>query len=426
MVLCQKCKKEIPDGAAYCLFCGKKQSNICTDKKKRKKRKRGNGTGSVYKESGSRRKPWVAVITVGYDENGKRQSEKLGYYATEKEAIDALENLPENAVKDNLNITLRQLYNLWYPKYYQHLSPKGIEGYTSCWNKWIFPHTNSLKPIRSLSAFDFDSIIQSIVNAGKGIDVCKRSKRLLCYLCKLAVKMNVIPTNTAELIDIEHTVKSQKERNVFSSQELQILWQHVDNKNVQYILCMIYTGFRISGFLSLDVRNVDIEANYIIGGTKTEAGRNRIVPIHPLIKDILFNFVQEATARTQNMPDNLPHFLIANRVGKKYDYRNFTERIFLPTLVDLHIIPEYRKGKLDENGVLIEKRKEPRLTPHCTRHTFASLMDTAGMDKDILARIMGHTNYKTTSDYYIHKQSQELVQEMMRVIKNESNCESNA
>ena len=238
--------------------------------------------------------------------------------------------------------------------------------------------------------------------------------------------MNVISTNTAELIDIEKIVKFRNEKDIFSSQELEVLWQHADEKNVQYILFMVYSGFRISGFLSLDIRNINMGENYMIGGVKTEAGRNRIVPIHPLIKNILAGFMAEAKERTEKLPEDSPHLLIANKAGKKYDYRNFTERIFLPTLVDLHIIPEYRKGKLDENGIKIEERQKPRLTPHCTRHTFASLMDSAGMDKNILARIIGHTDPKTTNEYYIHKQSQELVQAMMDAAKNESNRESNA
>ena len=414
-MLCQKCKKEIPDRSAFCLFCGKKQTGTPAIKKKGKRRKRENGTGSVYKLSGSWKKPWVVSFTSRYDENGKRLGAILGYYASEKEALNALENLPQNIMKDSIGITLRQLYDIWSPKFYQHLSPKGIEGYTSSWNKWIYPNPNSAKPVRSLSAFDFDSIVQMAVDAGKGIDVCKRITRLLRYLCKLAIKMNVISSNPAELIDIEHISTGKKEKDIFTSEELDILWKHSDERNVQYILLMVYSGFRISGFLSLDIRNIHLEENYMIGGIKTEAGRDRIVPIYPLIKEILSQFVQEASERTKGLPEDVPHLLIANKAGKQYDYRNFTERIFLPTLVELHIIPEYRKGKLDENGVKIEERQKPRLTPHCTRHTFASLMDSAGMDKEILARIMGHTDYKTTSDYYIHKQSEELVQEMMRV-----------
>ena len=38
---CIKCKKEIPDGAPYCCWCGKKQEA-------RRNRARGNGQGSAY------------------------------------------------------------------------------------------------------------------------------------------------------------------------------------------------------------------------------------------------------------------------------------------------------------------------------------------------------------------------------------------
>ena len=72
------------------------------------------------------------------------------------------------------------------------------------------------------------------------------------------------------------------------------------DRNVQYILFMVYSGFRISGFLSLDIRNINMEENYMIGGIKTDAGRDRIVPIHPLIKNILSGFMDEAKARRKN------------------------------------------------------------------------------------------------------------------------------
>ena len=43
-------------------------------------------------------------LTTGYDENGKRLGAILGYYASEKEALNALENLPQNIMKDSIRI----------------------------------------------------------------------------------------------------------------------------------------------------------------------------------------------------------------------------------------------------------------------------------------------------------------------------------
>ena len=56
-------------------------------------------------------------------------------------------------------------------------------------------------------------------------------------------------------------------------------------------------------------------------------------------------------------------------------------------------------------GILTEEElavgKSPRLTPHCTRHTFASLARKAGIEKDVLTRIIGHTEYSTTDEHYV-------------------------
>ena len=50
-VRCKKCRKDIPDESVYCLFCGTKQV-----KEKKKALKRANGTGTVYKLRGRRKR----------------------------------------------------------------------------------------------------------------------------------------------------------------------------------------------------------------------------------------------------------------------------------------------------------------------------------------------------------------------------------
>lgn len=59
-MICVKCAREIPEGRIYCNICGHKQSSPV----KRKPLKRANGTGSVTRVQGNRRKPWVAKKAV--------------------------------------------------------------------------------------------------------------------------------------------------------------------------------------------------------------------------------------------------------------------------------------------------------------------------------------------------------------------------
>ena len=53
---CRKCHKEISDSSAFCMYCGSRQGL-----EKRKALKRANGTGTVYKLQGRRKRPWVAA-----------------------------------------------------------------------------------------------------------------------------------------------------------------------------------------------------------------------------------------------------------------------------------------------------------------------------------------------------------------------------
>lgn len=64
---CISCKRELPDDAVYCLYCGKKQRS----EEKKHIRHRGNGQGSVYKDSKGH---YTAEKTFGYYmESGKRK-----------------------------------------------------------------------------------------------------------------------------------------------------------------------------------------------------------------------------------------------------------------------------------------------------------------------------------------------------------------
>lgn len=78
MTQCVKCKKEIPDGSLFCCWCGRRQQDT-----QKKSLKRANGTGTVYKLQGRRKRPWVAA----------KSGVIVGYYDKKTSALEALARL---------------------------------------------------------------------------------------------------------------------------------------------------------------------------------------------------------------------------------------------------------------------------------------------------------------------------------------------
>ena len=84
MELCVKCGRELPDGALWCCWCGKKQ------KTEKRRRVRGNGQGTVYKRSNGK---YRAEVVLGYytDAQGrKRRKTRSKDFALKKDAVAAI------------------------------------------------------------------------------------------------------------------------------------------------------------------------------------------------------------------------------------------------------------------------------------------------------------------------------------------------
>ena len=60
------------------------------------------------------------------------------------------------------------------------------------------------------------------------------------------------------------------------------------------VLIGIYSGWRPQELSILQIADIDLEAETMKGGLKTDAGKNRIVPIHPIIKPLIENRMKEA------------------------------------------------------------------------------------------------------------------------------------
>ena len=357
MAKCIKCKKEIPDGSLFCLHCGKKQ----TSTEGRKTKKRANGTGTVYKVKERRRKPWAAAACGIF----------LGYYATQAEAEAALPK-DKRDITTEYNSSLEAVYEMWKKSHFNDLSVSSIEGYENAWKHLLPCHKKKMRDIRT---DDFQRVINSLVEKGRSRSSCEKISILANKLSIYAMERDIIHKNYAQFIKLPKETK--KEQEIFSDEEIDILFKHQWKQTAQIILTFIYSGMRIEELFSIETVNVHLEERYMIGGEKTEAGKNRIIPINEKIYPFIESWYN---------PDN--KYLLSNSKGGKKNARNFREREFYPFL--------------EEVGILSKDDKERRLTPHNARHTFSSKMVKAGARPELLQKIIGHANYETTIDTYTH------------------------
>lgn len=388
-MLCKKCHKEIPDGSLYCNFCGKKQE---TTKRKAHRRTKGNGTIRVDKRYKS---PYIALAPRTAAGAG---GEYIGAYVTYAEAETAITNYYNQTHPDYYNYTLSQIYDLWSKNHFGNLSKNGISGYKAAYKYLDLLYS---RKIRELKTSDYQTCIDKC-SEKYGRSQCEKIKQLCSQLCKFAMQNDVIDKNYAQFLKLPKPAE-KTEKEVFTAEEIELLWQHSDDKRAQIILFMIYMGYRIGEVVRIKKSDINFDKNYIVGGIKSESGKNRIVPIcNPRI----LAFVKEWY--NQSATD----MLINDTV------EGLRDKTFYPMLAELHIIdPPTLKEYRNKKGKVYKKEwiYNARLTPHCTRHTFATLGKLAGVKPEDLQKLIGHASYETTADIYIHENIKALTEAMSKL-----------
>ena len=256
MSTCIKCGVQLVPDAVYCHICGKKQVTAS-----RKALKRPNGSGTVYKLGGRRSRPWVAAKDGVY----------IGYYERKTDALAALDRLAGRPLEEKFNMTFSEVFSEWKAEHYREIGEKGVESYDRAYAVCAPLHN---KKFRDLRTKDFQAIIDS--NMAKSNSTLSKYKQIMTQMARWAVREEIATTDFAKYVKLPQQVK--KEKAIFTDDEIALL-EKDGSDAAKIALMMIYTGMRIGELFSLPLK--DYHESYVIGGEKTKAGRDRVIPIRP-------------------------------------------------------------------------------------------------------------------------------------------------
>lgn len=338
-----------------------------------------NGYGSITKLKGNRRKPYIVRISSGriFDNStGKIKLTRsiLGYYPTRKEAMQALAeyNTKPYDLKAK-GLTLEDIYEMWKKEKFPSLADRSVANYKAAYN---YMSTCKDMPIRDLRK----AHLQNSINCCSAGYATKKNIRTLYHqLFDYAIQNDIVEKNYAEFLDIGERVAKIK-RTVFTETEIQKLWNNLDRMEyIDTVLILIYSGMRIGELLEMQNCNVDIDKRTMQIVRAKNKSSLRTVPIHDKILPLVERYKKlEKTA------------LVPNTDGNYFTYTNYQQKKWK------HIMEQLEMSHL----------------PHDTRHTFASLADTADLKKLCIKRIMGHESNDITDSVYTHKDISELLEQI--------------
>jgi len=374
----RKCLREVPDDSVFCLYCGARQSP-----KKRTAHKRPTGSGTITKLSGNRKKPYKAYAAASVNDDGEEDRPFLGTFATYADADNAIRSYDHSQAappaSEYIDFTLIQIYDEWKKtRDYKELSKQTQDNYNAA-IKYLSPFYSW--KFRDLRRPQFESGIDAAEKLGRSRSTMEKIKIISNILSDFACENDVITKSYSQNVRLPE-VQKKKAPEYFSDIEVAILLKHLYDPIIQMIVVMIFTGMRISEETGLTKFGVDIKQMLITGGVKTDAGKDRIIPIHPIIQPIILQLYQscekylfEETVTIGNAKKGT-----SATVKKKYNYEHFCDLYYFA---------------LERVGVR-------RLTPHKARHTFFTRLDAKCQDKLGMAMVGGHSDPSFTEKTYVH------------------------
>lgn len=355
------------------------------------------GYGSIVNLGKNRRRPIAVRVPNGtkFNKNGiEIQAYKyLDYFPNTKEGKIAANTLLARynsgiEVRTSPNIaycpTFAEMAEAWLPRHLLSVKRKNqgkeasqqlISSYKAALKKC---HSINHKKINMVKFQDVQDIADSVMDMS--LSSVTNVKIVLNGVFDYSRKQGHIEKNFIEDVEFSYRIPENQKHLKFSDDEVNLLWKNTGDYNVRIILIMIYTGLRIEELLIQKNKNVFLPEQYMVGGVKTGAGIDRLIPIADKIRPFIEELYGESTYLLQNG-------------SKRYERYSFITNIWNPVMEKLGLSH----------------------MPHDTRYTCASLMDKMGVNDNCKKLILGHARPDITNGVYVQKDISDLLEAINKI-----------
>lgn len=327
------------------------------------------GSGSVIYVSLNKNRPYCARKFKCNDDKGNPRYYILGSFKTRGEAVKCL---LDNINKSNIDFnttrkTFAEIYIIWCEGEAQLLSSETQRVYRGIYKKCAILHNRIYSDITAPD-------MQKLIVANSSPVVQTRLKVLLSKLDNVADSLDIITKQRSKFITAlkPHPVKP---RVPFTDKEVYALLEHRNDPYMYIVLLLLYTGFRSGELLNIKKSDVNMIDLVIFGGSKTHAGKGRVIPIHPQIEGIV-----------RQLMVGYGDYLIKSKTGKQ----------------------QYIKALAENFKTATAPYCERPHIPHECRHTFRTRLDRMRANLVCIDRLMGHQPANLGERVYCHMTTEQL------------------
>ena len=411
LIKCPECELQVSDKALSCPHCGfPLQPNVPVRKtRKSNKRKRlPNGFGQISEIKDRKlRNPFRAMVTVGKKANGRPIVKPLkpeSFFPTYNDAYAALVAYNKNPYDLEPSITTLELYNKWTDVYFKSLkSDSSVRTITSAWAYCSSIYDMRVSDIRARhikGCMDEGTVVDRKGNIKTPTAGMKaRIKSMFNLMLDYALEYELVDRNYARTFNVSEDIIEERERArrghiSFTDEEMKLLWDNADKGGyIDIILIQCYSGWRPQELGLLRIENVDMDNWTFMGGMKTKAGTNRVVPIHTKIRGLVKRRYDEAVSLGSeyliNCTDTATH-----RSSYKFTYDKYQKRF---------------------NKIRDELKLNPQHRAHDGRMQFITMAKKYEVDEYAIKYMVGHSITDVTEKVYTQREFAWLKEEIEKI-----------